>query len=297
MPSTAILIPTCDRYRDICNTGIAWLQAYWKNHPPIYVCGVCEFPGQNTLTFTVHSRNWIGIAYEAVTQLENEGVDYLYLILDDHPPVAKCNETFLNEDLPKKAYDLCATWISLAGWDQFRPAKGVVLDSEDLEMMHNAEDYAWNMNLHPGLWNLSVMKRLLAELIKQYPDGGSARDFESIVKTIQYPKLESDRKALFRISGDYSACGDRWFKRKLNRRIIRYLIHMIRFSAKTASPSLLDKTDAYLKPYTEYLNGAYPMIWSGLMQNGEANETAHRFMKLSCNDSYLKSITNINNFS
>lgn len=279
-PSIAILVPTCDKYISICEISLCLLNKFWNDHPPVFISGVKKISGNETLPFSSDPKDWIGITHEAVTQLQANGFEFCYLLLDDHPPVSKCNSEFLNKTLPLNANELNAAWISLVGWDQFRPSDGVVLSKKMLYLMRNSPNYKWNLNLHPGFWSVSGLSSLLKGMKQTYPNGGSARDFESFARSVNSFEIATIRKSLYRVSGDHYAVNDTWYKLKSVRRTLLFLIHLSRFSASRASRQLLEKIDDRLKVYTEYLNGPYPMIWSGLMQNGSVNKMVEKFIDL-----------------
>lgn len=280
---TAILLLSCDKYFEVANLSLKLLQRHWVSHPPIFFCGTNrELSDGTSIPFTVDEKDWIGIAHQAVDHLLSEGYDYCYLILDDHPPMAKCNEKYLNNDLPNLARELKVTVISMVGWDQIRIYKGFKLGKNVDYLLNNDPYYRWIFNLHPALWNLLNLKELLEISLLNNKSERSARMFEACAGSVVTPIPERLRTGSYRVCGDRYADTGKWFSNSKIRRLILFCIHGIRFFAKVlGSDTLLNQVDVKTKLYTDFLNGPYPMFWSGLMQNGKIHMNAVRFLRLS----------------
>jgi hypothetical protein len=85
---TAILIPTCEASARPAAFILKRLDACWPGHPEVFVCGIAGSPApvENLLPLVADPRDWVGIALDAVTCLQQPGVEWLYRVLDDHPP-------------------------------------------------------------------------------------------------------------------------------------------------------------------------------------------------------------------
>lgn len=279
---TAVLLLTCDSYLKVATLTLSLLRHNWKNHPPIYVCGVSSgMAGEQVIPFTVDHRDWLGIAYEAMTVLEQEGFDYCYLILDDHPPVGRCNGAYLQRELPELARSLNACVVSLVGWDQIRNYKGHRLDASCHYWLKNDPDYRWLFNLHPGCWRISALRDILGSLMASAGSDRSARAFEALGGASNSLIPSTYRDSSYRVCGDRYAVAKQWFARPRPRSLLLNGLHAVRFGAKTFGGSkLLGRVDQRAKLYTDYLNGPYPMFWSGLMQKGRVHQNAVRFLRL-----------------
>ncbi len=71
-------------------------------------------------------------------------------------------------------------------------------------------------------------------------------------------------------------------------------LHVVRLLAKTlGGENLLSKSDSQAKLYTNYLNGPYPMFWSGFMQKGKVHENAVRFLRMANLQEFAKSASKL----
>jgi hypothetical protein len=60
---------------------------------------------------------------------------------------------------------------------------------------------------------------------------------------------------------------------------IRTLIHLGRVCTGAMGKTALEKLDQRLMPYLGYINGPYPIFWSGLLRQGRLHEDALRFLE------------------
>ncbi|KAB2891952.1 MAG: hypothetical protein F9K32_02150 [Desulfobulbaceae bacterium] len=277
-----ILILTCDRYFPCANLTLMMLKKLWKQHPKIFICGLSGSISEETvIPFTVNEKDWIGIAHQAVSSLLAQGYKYCYLILDDHPPVAQCNEKYLNDVLPTLARKLNATVVSMVGWDQIRVHKGMKLGKDDDYLLRNDPSYRWIFNLHPAYWNIACLIEILEITMPLGISDRSARMFESHASSAETPMPEYLRRGSYRVCGDRYAATGKWFCNSLIRKSILIGLHCVRLVTKMIGREiLLKQIDNKAKLYTDYLNGPYPMFWSGLMQNGKVHMNAVRFLRL-----------------
>ena len=170
--SLAILLPTCDAYAPVARFTVKRLDACWPRHPEVFVCGIAGFPAPfgSLLPLAADPRDWVGITLDAVRCLQGQGVEWLYLILDDHTPFGPCNVDYLNQRLPENAAALGAIQVNLLGWDQYQPRQGVVLGPEHLFWERNDSSFRWKFSLHPGLWHVLTFRHMLESLRSSSPD-------------------------------------------------------------------------------------------------------------------------------
>lgn len=277
---TAILLPTCDAYAPLAAFTLERLDAWWPGHPDVYVCGLAaaRFPFERCLPCTVDPSDWIGSTLEAVAALHERGCEWLYLILDDHPPFGPCNSDYLNRRLPKNARALNAIQVNLLGWDQFQPQEGRTLGGENLFWQCNSPGFPWKFSLHPGYWHVLTLRAMLATMRKVSPEARSARAFENRMDGVCRTGDPQLLERTYRVRGDGFAAGRRWQESRAGRALAKPAIHLARLAAGAAGAARLSRLDAALLPYLRYLNGPYPMFWSGLVRQGRLHEEALRFL-------------------
>ena len=220
----------------------------------------------------------IGITLDAVRCIEERGVDWLYLILDDHPPFGPCNADYLNRRLPENAAALRAIQVSLLGWDQYQPREGAILGPERLFWQRNNPSFHWKFSLHPGFWRVLPLRAMLESLRAHAPDVRSARAFEGATHDACQrldPKL---LERTYRVRGDGSTVGGRWFESRGLRALTHQLFRVAHHTARLGGPRRVAAVDAGLRPYYRYANGPYPMFWSGVVTRGRLHEEALRFL-------------------
>lgn len=274
----ALLLSTCDAYWPFACLTQELLARHWPGHPPLYVCGRSGPEASNQLPFHGSERDWIGITLQALEHLQARGVEWMYLVLDDHPPVGPCNVEYLNRHLPEHAAALGAIQVALQGWDQHQPRQGAPEKRSTLAWQRNDPDFAWKFSLHPGFWHVATLQRLLRTLRTQAPDVTTARAFESRLDGAAATLDPDLRRRTFRVRGDGFATGHHWYERRWSRQLALPTLHLLRFGARVRGGDAPARVDERLLVYLQYLNGPYPMFWSGLIQRRQLNETALRFL-------------------
>lgn len=282
-PAVTILLSTCDAYEPVARLTLRLLDAWWPGHPPVVVCGLkrSALASAASLPFEGDPRDWIGITLQAVSHLERQGMEWLYLILDDHPPVGPCQVAYLNERLPELAARMGALHVNLQGWDQHQPQAGELLDAAHLGWQRNAHDFRWKFSLHPGFWHVPSLVRLLTRLRADQPAARSARAFEGSMDQAARAVNPEWCARTYRVRGDGFAAGRRSYERACARKCILNGIHLLRFGARLMGGGWLARLDQRLLSYLRYINGPYPMFWSGLIQAGMVNQEAVRFLRWS----------------
>jgi hypothetical protein len=277
---TAILIPTCDAYASVARFTLGRLDAWWPAHPDVFVCGLAAPPPEieRCLPLVADPRDWVGIALDAVRCLEKQGTEWLYLILDDHPPFGPCNADYLNRRLPENAVALDAIQVSLQGWDQYQPQDGIVLGPERLFWQRNNPTFHWKFSLHPGFWHVRSLGEMLKFLRTSAPEVRSARAFEGAMHDACRSLDPLLLERTYRVRGDGFTARGRWFESRGLRVLTGQLIRVARFAARVGGPSGVAAVDTAVQPYYRYANGPYPMFWSGLLRQGRLHEEALRFL-------------------
>jgi hypothetical protein len=276
----AILLPTWDDYATVAGVTLRRLDACWPEHPEVFVCGVGGAPPplRNLLPLAADPRDWVGIVLDAVRCVEAQGFEWLYVILDDHPPFGPCNADYLNRRLPENAAALGAIQVNLLGWDQYQPRDGVLLGRNRLYWQRNSPSFRWKFSLHPGLWHVLALRGMLESLRSNSPDVRSAREFEGAVHGACLKLDPQLLERTYRVRGDGFTARDRWYESRRIRAATRWLIRPARLAARLGGARRVAAFDAALVTYYRYANGPYPMFWSGLVRHRRLHEEALRFL-------------------
>jgi len=273
--SVGILIPTFERYRSLSEFTRGKIAEFWKNHPKIFLSGISADDEPGWVPGIVPGGSWTGNLLHSVNFLIEEQIDSIYLILDDHPPVRRCNDQYLNENLPWLMHELDATYIGLMGWGQGQGSSGTKLG----EMFHGmecvGEDLKYKFSLHPGLWHARRLKEILTVMLKRFPDDPTPWKFEKTSVSLQ--ELESHYKdKCFRIDGIETSPRPVFCRTVKRQRIL--------------TKKYQDQLDTFGGAIRAYYEGPYPMIWSGVMHQGKRNPAFFRYLKLFGKWRYLSSL-------
>lgn len=277
-PVTAILVSTFDRYEALARWTVGRIQKEWPEHPPVFFSGLsCRTP--ESLGFEGDSKDWMSVTLQATQALLARGFSHAYLLLDDHPPVGKCNASFLNEKLPRLASQINAAHISLLGYGQHRRREGLVEVFDGIKLERLPSSYRWKFSLHPGLWNLTDLQFLLEQRMAQYV--GRERtpwNFE------RHRDLAGDQIS--------SHCGDRCHRVHgteslvqtasallLREAWLRFEADVAMFLAKLIGgmPARTAVEQKTLWRFGHYA-GPYPLFWSGCLRQGKVHVDFDKWM-------------------
>lgn len=280
---TCILLSTCDRYIPLARMTIDLLDRRWKDHPPIFVCGASTaFISQaEVLPLRESPDDWIGITASAAKTLLKKGYHKCYLILEDHPPLAICNERDLNETLPNLMDKLGAAYIGLYGWDQGTLSEGKVLSSAYHYLQQQSDTFQWKFSLHPALWNLEALYDVTEALplLENSKITRSAWAFErrsgSLSKTEGLLRWQGDSYRVFgagMLAGKYGPV-------RAARRLYIYLLNAFLWLAgKTLGIPIQERISQAALPDRLFFDGPYPLYWSGVLQKGRLNQNFEKFL-------------------
>ncbi len=268
--STVILVPTCDRYRALADLTTSIIDRFWSHHPAIHYCGVADAPDPSWLPMARHFRDWIGIVRDACVALESRGATLVYLILDDHPPIDRCQARHLNHTLPEQMDTLGADCICLNGWERYgrqgRLPVGEMVRDSGVVLERLPEDFRWRFSLHPALWRVAALVRLLDRFCERYPEQERTPWlFERQAVELSRGLLDG---AVLRVGGA-SMTADGARRRRHVTRVSR--LRLLRKLGSASAAAALD--DA-----VQYYEGPYPLYWSGLVSGGRHNEGLYRFL-------------------
>lgn len=265
-----ILISTCEKYQVLAEWTADRIGRHWQDHPPVFFAGL-PADGKNRLPHEGDARDWMGVTLAATERLLRDGFAWAYLILDDIPPMGRCNSHFLNTELPASAEDAGAALVSLLGWGQHRAVEGPVRAVRGVRLENLPAANRWRYSLHPGLWNLADLREILLIRRTQYDAGGHTpwnferhqeQDFAQMpgrLMTSCY-RIRGRAHVAERIPWAWdllqgAAC--------LAVDAALFLVRVTRGDAARAQAAA-----RWLWPYC-YYRGPYPMFWSGVMRQGK----------------------------
>lgn len=263
-----ILILTCDRYLPVAEWTKHRIATDWADHPPLFVHGSGD------------DRDWMTVALDGVSARLSEGFRWIYLVLDDHPPVGKCNARAMNTTLPELARRLDAVNICLLGWGQRREREGEVLSSRDGALRRNDTSFRWKFSLHPALWNAQKLRELLETRLGQF--AGVDRTAWNFERHRDQPDGPVGRHLLdntYRVHGARMAMPSSSAVEVL-RQLALLGFDMFRFVLRIAGgQNRRDQFDRENLWLYHYYRGPYPILWSGAMRQGMPSRDFDNFLR------------------
>lgn len=273
---TCILISTFEKYRRLAEWTGRCIDREWRDHPPVFYAGLDD-DGKASLGFQGDSSDWMSVNLDSVIRLKKRGCTHAYLILDDHPPVGRCNEKFLNEELPRLAFELDAAYIGLLGYGQHRESEGEILGKEFSRLEKSALDYRWKFSLHPGLWKLDSLEAVLLARMDLYQGRErSPWNFERHRDGVEF----SRRFGSYRVHGVSSVGGGAVSKFSIAVEACRrFVADGSLFAAKiTGGKAARDAAEIRSMWLYGHYQGPYPIFWSGCMRQGGVNQDFERWV-------------------
>lgn len=276
-----ILLSTCDKYSRLAELTLELIHERWKDHPPVFVCGLSTSLKGNaeTLLLGEDSHDWIGITRAAVEKLFENGYKKFYLLLDDHPPLGICNHVHLNSTLPALMDKLKAAYIGLHGWDQNTMSDGEVLGMEYASLQRQADEFPWRYALHPALWDVQTILNMADGLIKTSNDISmrSIWAFERRSGAFPIPSIGNVKS--YRIFGLGMLGGNyRWIRRWTRRLFYLSVNFLFLVTIKIFGLNAQEKLVNLLIHETLFFDGPYPLYWSGVMQKGSLHKNFERYL-------------------
>lgn len=268
----AILLSGCERYREILDFTKNEIELLWQNHPQIYSCGFKGADIEPGFDLKNIPYEWGKIHLEAVQRLRAFGYDKVYLIIDDHPPLGRCHETILNQELPRWMDELEATYIGLLGCGQNQGSWGEFVKNYPLERIE--ESQLFKFQLHPALWNLEKLESILRGFVENYAEKDqNIWRFERVGNDSWVER--KNRLGAYRIVGQELTSNLNLSHRELQLRA---------FIQKRLRKWIRDERQADLQWQwgiwgfiSHYYAGPYPLMWAGIMNGGRPNLNVFRF--------------------
>ena len=268
-----ILQVTSPRYLEVAEFTENLVNRHWSQHPSLYRCGLEQGNRHGDFVINRAHRDWIGILHDAVTDLQESGYDYLYLLLDDHAPVNTCNALLLNRLLPGLMRTGSYLNVVLHGYTsngrQGQCPAGDIVSRDNVPLERLPDDWAWRFSLHPGLWSVSGLAALTGAFLKRYDDSQrTAWQFERRGPAL-VGLLENVSHTSMRIAG-HGICA-RSSMESQRRRLL--FVHRLRrfISTRLGIATFGERAHADVEAMINYFCGPYPMVWSGLVKQGCIN--------------------------
>jgi hypothetical protein len=222
------------------------------------------------------SSDWISCVLDAGVALRDRGCRQVYLILDDHAPVAPCNSDVLNALLPGYMSSLGARVIHLMGWGQVwgRSRVSRVLGPEWSNLGERDMQHRIGNCLHPSLWDL---QQLCAVLAAQHavlaPEHRTAWSFEFCTPDV--PGLDLSRSS-YLVHGSSLAHpleAAFWSAARVSALAGRLLLRSLGLRAMLATYEM------EVLGFRRYYHGPYPLLWSGAMESGQPSLKYQHFLR------------------
>ncbi len=268
MNEVCIFLSTCDRYRAVAEWTESLIGRNWHNHPPLRRWGLGD------------DHDWMTVTRDGVLAMQREGFRWIYLVLDDHPPVGPCQADILNRTLPALAEKLQAVNISLLGWGQRRGREGIRLRRGYGSLLRNDPGYRWKFSLHPALWSVEKLLELLDIRISQFePMARTPWNFERHRDAADGPVPAELLSGTYRVDGHAFAVGSRC-KDALVREPLLFGFDVWRFFLRILRGQ--ERRDAFDRDNLwlyHYYRGPYPILWSGAVRAGKPSRDFENFLR------------------
>lgn len=280
--ATCILLSSCDRYLPIAEFTIGQIGRCWASHPEIFMSGIsaCK-KNLQFLPLRDDPEDWMSITLHACHELLAKGFTKCYLVLDDHPPLAKCHDVHLNKTIPEIMSKLKASVISLYGWGQgggTREPCGTILDKSVFNIERLPSDYLWKFSLHPGLWKLYDLVSLLDVLLKQATNINERTPwrFERVAGSCEFTIAEKIKNSSYRICGNRMTVAP--FRSHIRNTELFFCNVLLFFSEKMFGKSTWFKLYNNSAHLYHYYEGPYPIYWRGLLTKGKVNTEIQKYL-------------------
>jgi len=281
---TGILVPVWVNYRWIAPLTKELIDREWPDHPELWFCGLERAPesGWNVIPMSepAECTNWTRVLLDGVDGMIARGFDTLYIIPEEHVPLAKCRADDLNVALPDLMVRLDALYISLMGWDNRRfVSKSPVLSNQDFGLKHLTGPRDPRFHLHPALWNAEAARTCCKIALENKSAGGSAWHFEKATGGAGAPLPAGWETRCYQIRASVLSTHPRgwmsaaasWCERSLFHKLMALVPHLPK---------------AWVSPYLRaipfddvFCDGPYPMFYSGIMAKGGPNKHFVHFLR------------------
>lgn len=270
-----VLVPVWRNYEWIAPILLERIDACWPSHPEIQFCGLAEAKGLPAFPLEpgTDRSNWTQVLLGGVEKMRAMGFGRIYLILEEHIPLAPCHEEHLNSTLPALMDALPASYISLMGWDNRRfPSRSPILNTPPHQLKHLTGANDPRFHLHPALWDLEILEHCCRIALINQEKNGSAWHFEKACSRADAPLPPPAKNGCYQIRASGLALQPPPPARDALAAIDRHIFHKV----MALYPVIPNRqvADALLRnvPFDDvFCNGPYPMFYSGIMAKGGLN--------------------------
>ncbi len=282
--SVPILLSSAPRYAGLARWTVQQIRRFWLDAPEICYCGITSEQalkfgpldgGERVLGSREDPGNWMRVVREACETLLQEGKSQVYLLLDDHPPIAECAGDLLRSTLPRMARELGMTSLVLGGYGPLNRRKGKLVRWENWKPECLPLSEPWKLPLHPALWDLTRLHGVLDQLINRLPEGEqNPWAFERIGSNPERGGVpQAWLESCWRVPGWAMATRtarrlhdwrDYWLRQAV--RVCQ--VDVLVFSGEAGRKFFRERTAGLWHPRI----GPFPCFWSGVMKKGRLNE-------------------------
>ncbi|MBE2205395.1 MAG: hypothetical protein IAE94_13770 [Chthoniobacterales bacterium] len=269
-----ILVPVWRDYEWMAPILLEGIRVQWPSHPEIRFCGLADtsalpaFP----LESTTDRSNWTQVLLGGVKKMKAEGFGRVYLILEEHLPLAPCHEEHLNTTLPALMESLPASYISLMGWDNRRyTSRSPVVGHHQLKHLTGVHDPRFH--LHPALWDLETLEICCRIALRNPEKNGSAWHFEKACARPDADLPQGTREGCYQIRASQMALRPRTPLREVWAALDRLVFHKLMALYPLIPARRVGRLFLRHVPFDDvFCNGPYPMFYSGIMAKGGLNK-------------------------
>ncbi len=265
-------MPTIARHLPLARWTSGQIKQFWPDHPRMILCGVAEGPG--SLPLRDDPADWMKVVLSACSDLLSDGIQQIYLILDDHPPIAKCHSVHLLETLPAMARELDATSFVTGGYGPLNRKKGDVVRWKNFHPEKLRLSEPWKLPLHPALWNLQRLHDILDHLVKTLPEKDHTPwAFERIGSSPDKGGVRKDWLAsCWRVGALEMSSPEAIKLHDFRDRLVRFALSISSMDAFVfQGTSAREAVTSALSGLSHPRIGPYPCFWSGVMKKGHIN--------------------------
>ena len=267
-----ILMPTAPRYLPLAQWTCGQIEKFWVGHPRIFLCGADG--DARALPLRDDPRDWMRVVATACADLLADGCRQVYVILDDHPPIAQCHKEHLETALPRMAEELGATSFVTGGYGPLNGRKGTVARWGRFTPERLPLSQPWKLPLHPALWNLERLHGILVHLIGRLPDSEhNPWAFERTGSDLVKGGVREDwLSSCWRVNAWETSTSEarklHGFRDYVLRRALTVCSYdALLFGGRSGKSAFDNAVSGLRHPRI----GPYPCFWSGVMKKGRIN--------------------------
>ena len=265
-------MPTAPRYLPLAQWTCAQINKFWVGHPRVYICGAEG--DERALPMRDDPQDWMRVVASACSDLLADGYNQVYVILDDHPPIALCHKAHLEQTLPRMAEELGATSFVTGGYGPLNGRKGSVVRWGNFTPERLPLSQPWKLPLHPALWNLERLHDILVHLIERLPDSEHHPwAFERIGSDLEKGGVREDwLSSCWRVNAWETSTPEALKLHNLRDSTLRRALALCSYGALMfGGRPARQAFDVALSGLRHPRIGPYPCFWSGVMKKGRLN--------------------------